>query len=223
MNERKAVTRETRGEYRKVGKKEKGLILDQYVRLTGYNRKYAIRVLSMRPGKTATGVIDGKTVVFKAGKKPKPKNRLGKPVYTGKTVARIEATWRFYRYKRGSCLAELIRQNIDFLCSSRMPDFHITPAISTRLPAISGRQTGRLLKPDKDAMRLRGISGTASAASALLKKIPVRVRYTDEERDTPDSARQTRFTIAATPIRGNSTSPLPLPMPPPAGCGSTAC
>jgi hypothetical protein len=29
MNERKAVTRETRGEYLKAGKKEKGLILDQ--------------------------------------------------------------------------------------------------------------------------------------------------------------------------------------------------
>jgi hypothetical protein len=53
MNERKAVTRETRGEYRKAGKKEKGLILDQYVRLTGYNRKYAIRILSSPPPKTA--------------------------------------------------------------------------------------------------------------------------------------------------------------------------
>jgi hypothetical protein len=51
MNERKAVTRETRGEYLKADKKQKGLILDQYVRLTGYNRKYAIRVLSAPPDK----------------------------------------------------------------------------------------------------------------------------------------------------------------------------
>jgi hypothetical protein len=89
MNERKAVTRETREEYHKAGKKEKGLILDQYVRLTGYTRKYAIRVLSSPPGKTATVVIDGKTVVVKTEKKPKPKTRLGKPVYTRETVACI--------------------------------------------------------------------------------------------------------------------------------------
>jgi hypothetical protein len=56
MNERKAVTRETRGEYHKAGKKKKGLILDQYARLTGYNRKYAVRVPST-PGfcQTDTG------------------------------------------------------------------------------------------------------------------------------------------------------------------------
>jgi hypothetical protein len=68
MNERKAVTREPRGEYHKAGKKEKGLILDQYVRLTGYNRMYAIRVLSTPPGKITTLVINGKTVVSKAEK-----------------------------------------------------------------------------------------------------------------------------------------------------------
>ncbi|MDR2795435.1 MAG: hypothetical protein LBB47_01840, partial [Spirochaetaceae bacterium] len=69
MNEQKAVTRETREEYHKAGKKEKGLILDQYVRLTGYNRKYAVRLLS-KPvaGKTVMTVIDGKTVVYKAEK-----------------------------------------------------------------------------------------------------------------------------------------------------------
>jgi hypothetical protein len=90
MNERKAVTRETREEYLKAGKKEKGLILDQYLRLTGYNRKYAVRALSTPPAKTTTVVIDGKTLVLKAGKKPKPKNRLGKPLYARETLARIE-------------------------------------------------------------------------------------------------------------------------------------
>jgi hypothetical protein len=164
------------------------LILDQYVRPTGYNRKYAVRVLSAPPAKTTTFVIDGKTVVFNVGKKPKPKNRLGKPVYTPDTIACIKAIWRFYRYKCGSYPTELLRQNIDFLSSSRMPDFHITPEIRARLPAISGRQTGLLLKPARDALRLHGISGAKSAA-ALLKKIPLRTRYTDEERNTPGFCR----------------------------------
>jgi hypothetical protein len=38
------------------------LIPDQYVRITGYIRKYAIRVLSTPPAKITPAVIDGKTV-----------------------------------------------------------------------------------------------------------------------------------------------------------------
>ncbi|MDR0718498.1 MAG: hypothetical protein LBF78_02595 [Treponema sp.] len=150
MNERKAVTGETRGEYHKADKKEKSLIPDQYLRITGYNRQYAIRLLSAPPAKTATLVLNGKTVVLKAEKKPKPKNQLCKPVYTRETIARIQTIWRFYWYTCGSYLAELIRQTIDFLCSSRTPNFHITPAIHAQLLAISERQIDRLLKPAKN-------------------------------------------------------------------------
>jgi hypothetical protein len=50
MNERKAVTRETGGEYLKAGRKEKSLIPDRYIRPTGYNRKYAIRLLPSPSG-----------------------------------------------------------------------------------------------------------------------------------------------------------------------------
>jgi hypothetical protein len=185
MNERKAITRETRREYQHPGKKEKGLILDQYVRLTGYNRKYAIRVLSLSFAKMAAMVRDEKTVVFKAEKKPRPKNRLGKPIYTGETIACLESIWRFYWYKCGPYLACLIRDNIDFLAASKKPNFHITPEIRAQLCAISGRQIDRLLKPARDAMRFRGISGTKSASSSLLKKIPVRTHYSNEERTTP--------------------------------------
>jgi hypothetical protein len=169
MNEKKAVMPETRGDYQKAGKKKIGLILDQYIRLTGYNRKYAVRVLSKPFGKSTTVVIGGTTVVCKAEKKPKPKNRPGKPIYTGGTLACIE----------------LGRQNIDFLMASNKPDFHITLEIRAQLLTISGRQIDRLLKPAKDALRSCGISGTKNASSSLLKNIPVRVQYSDQERSTP--------------------------------------
>jgi hypothetical protein len=65
---------------------------------------------------------------------------------------------RFYWYKCGSYLAELIRQNIGFLTASTKPNFHITPEIRTRLLAISGRQIDRLLKSAKNALsRAHGI------------------------------------------------------------------
>jgi hypothetical protein len=42
MRERQAVSAQTAPKYRKAGKKKKGEKLDQFVELTGCNRKYAI-------------------------------------------------------------------------------------------------------------------------------------------------------------------------------------
>jgi hypothetical protein len=184
MSERKAVIRETRANYQKADKKAKGLILDQFVKLTGYARKYAIRVLAKRPSR-ATLVTGGKTVVLRPEKKPRPKNRLGKRIYTKETIDCLEKIWWFYRCKCGPYLAEIIRQNIDFLVASRKPKFHLTPGIRAQLAAVSGRQIDRLLKPVKDAEKLRGISGTKRATETLLKTVPVRTHYTDQERNTP--------------------------------------
>ena len=44
--ERKSVVHEVAPRYRQARKKEKGKILDEFVVTTGYNRKYAIHVLS---------------------------------------------------------------------------------------------------------------------------------------------------------------------------------
>jgi hypothetical protein len=49
MSERKSLTREIRGEYCNAGKKDKMVMLDQFIKLTGYNRKYAIRLLYVEP------------------------------------------------------------------------------------------------------------------------------------------------------------------------------
>jgi hypothetical protein len=162
MREKQAVTRETRGEYQKAGKKQKGLILDQFARLTGYNRKYAIRLLAKRQAAAQTAA-GGNTLIFKAEKKTRPKNRIGKPVYTRETAACLERLWRFYWYKCGSYLSPIIRDTMDALVSSK-----------AQLLAISGRQIDRLLKPAKDALRLRGFSGAKAAAHALLRKVPLR-------------------------------------------------
>jgi hypothetical protein len=45
MKERQAVTRETAKRYQRARKREKGLILDEFVNLTSYTRCYAAFVL----------------------------------------------------------------------------------------------------------------------------------------------------------------------------------
>jgi hypothetical protein len=55
MSEKKPVTREIKGAFRKAGKKDKAVMLDHFVNLTGYNRKYTIRFLSKKEDIQATG------------------------------------------------------------------------------------------------------------------------------------------------------------------------
>jgi len=45
LKERKVAIRETRGRYNKAGKKEKGKILDEFIKLTGYTRCYTSYLL----------------------------------------------------------------------------------------------------------------------------------------------------------------------------------
>jgi len=45
MKERKSVTRETRAEYKRASKRDKKTILDNFIRLTGYNRSYVAYIL----------------------------------------------------------------------------------------------------------------------------------------------------------------------------------
>ena len=47
LKERRAVVREVSKRYKKAKKKEKGRILDEFVKLTGYNRCYAAYLLRM--------------------------------------------------------------------------------------------------------------------------------------------------------------------------------
>ena len=66
MKEKKSLTRETCGRYRKSGKKGKSKILDEFCQATGYNRKYALHLLA-NWGKTEVLNVAGKMVKLKAG------------------------------------------------------------------------------------------------------------------------------------------------------------
>ena len=48
MNEKQAVTKQLAIEYKRASKKEKKKMLDSVIKLTGYNRSYAARVLHRR-------------------------------------------------------------------------------------------------------------------------------------------------------------------------------
>ena len=45
MGQKKAVTKELQDRYRKCSRKDKNVMLNELIQLTGYNRSYAARVL----------------------------------------------------------------------------------------------------------------------------------------------------------------------------------
>ncbi|GHV96107.1 hypothetical protein AGMMS50293_24270 [Spirochaetia bacterium] len=186
MSTRLELTREYAAQYRRAKlKKEKGKILDEFLNVSGYRqRKYAVKLL--RHFDTECLVcIGGKTVKVKSGSKKRPGNRTGKPKYDDCTIGVLKKIWAFYWWKCGKYLAPMIRESIDLLAESTEPDFHITPEIKKQLVAISPAQIDRRLKAEKDALRGKGLSGTRLGDQSLMRQIPIRISYTNEERITP--------------------------------------
>jgi hypothetical protein len=186
MSTRLELTKEYAQRYRQAKqKKEKTHILDEFLTATGYRqRKYAVKLL--RHFDTVKLVlIAGKTVKLKGTRAKRPGNRKGKPTYDDCTIEALKKIWAFYWWKCGKYLAPMIRESIDLLAESREPDFHITPHIKAQLLSISPAQIDRRLKADKDALRGKGLSGTRLGDQALMRQIPIRISYTNEERITP--------------------------------------
>jgi hypothetical protein len=182
MKEKQAVTREYKPRYQKARKKEKTVLLDEFVRLTGYRRKSAIRVLSGKPPVREVLIYTaGKAVKFKPEKK-RPANRTGKRIYTDEVISCLRMVWTFFWYKCGKILAPLMRQIMPFMAD--WPAFKITDEIREKLINISPATIDRYLKKDKDALRLKGKSCT-KPVMALKMRIPLRTFYSREERKTP--------------------------------------
>ncbi len=182
MQEKKAVTRETTARYQKATKKEKQSILDEFVQLTGYHRKYAIRILGTKPVTKVTIYKNGGAVVIKPEKKKRSSNRKGKRKYNEEVIRVLRLLWVFFHFKCGKILAPLMRQQIHFI--SEWQAFHITPEIAKKLMEISPATIDRSLKKDKQEMKLKGKSLTKPLVG-LKSRIPIRTFYSSDERKTP--------------------------------------
>jgi hypothetical protein len=202
MSGKKAPGREVSVRYRQASGKEKSVILGEFVKSSRYNRKYAIRLLNQY-GKETTMVAGGQAVKIKSARPRRPGSRKGRPIYGLEVVNVLRSLRKFHRFKRGKHLAVIIRKNIGFIGQSRNPDFHVTPEAREKLLKISPAQIDRLLKPDRAALQARGISGANSGIASLMKRIPVRTRYSNSRRTTPPvSSKLTPSAFMPPPLRG---------------------
>jgi len=166
MGQKKAVTRELQDRYRKSSKKEKIVMLDELIQLTGYNRSYAARVLRR---KEVLGylTIAGKRVKYLASKRKRKKQRF----YDEEVLSALQELW----------------EEADSICSKRLAPFlgefmavlekygeiSLTDQVKEKLFAISAATIDRLLAPIRKKQQIKGKS-TTRPGSLLKKSIPIR-------------------------------------------------
>lgn len=178
MSEKRSITRETALRYRKSDKKGKKAILDEFVRTTGYNRKYAIHLLS-NWGKEHVRIVDGQAVKLVVGAPKKHKKRKGKRIYDEAVREALKKIWQTFDYMCGKRLVVLLRMNMDLLYEDQ--DFAISEEVREKLMSISASTIDRILAGERKKLQLKGRS-TTRAGTLLKHQIPIRVFFDWDER-----------------------------------------
>ena len=178
MKERDSVTKEIANRYKNARKKEKKTILNEYISLTGFNRKYAISKINACI-KRKTYVFNNKTLTSCKVEVPKRKKRIYKPKYDKSFQTSLIAIWSYFDYMCGQRLVPFIRENIVELVKEKT--FRITDVIKEKLLTISSATVNRLLGEYRKKNKLHGIS-TTKAEKNLNKLIPIRVFFDWDER-----------------------------------------
>jgi hypothetical protein len=141
-----------RPRYLRASRKEKTRILDEFVALTGYHRKSAIRVL-------------------RNGRKPKRWDKRGRPrVYTPDVKAALLQVWEAYGHICSKRLAPFLTEGVEVL--ERAGELKIPPDTKRLLVRMSAATIDRLLRTHRYR---RGKGRCTTKPGSLLKdKIPVR-------------------------------------------------
>jgi len=115
MRQKKAVTKELKDRYQRASKKEKTMMLNEFIRLTGYNRCYACQILKKKERVLGYLNIAGKRIKYVADRKIKRKK---KKIYDQEVLVALKEIWKI----------------CDYICSKRLAPFlsEVIPALEKR-------------------------------------------------------------------------------------------
>ncbi len=156
-------TQAIRGRYRKVNKKEKTRILDEFIKTTGLHRKAAIRLLNRV-------------------NKPQATRRPGRPrQYDNEVVRVLKAAWEAGDRLCSKRLHPFLPEMVRVLRENR--ENLITAEVESQLCRISPSTIDRLLHPFRQQGGRRSFS-TTKPGSLLKNSIPIRT-FTDWQENRP--------------------------------------
>ena len=156
---KKEYTEVIRSRYRKAGKKEKHLILNEFCNVCHYNRKYAIRLLNSKPPPL------GKTNLAKRGRKK---------IYDHPLI--LEVIRHIWVATNLPC-----SKRLKVILTIWLPyyPYEIPSEVYAALLKISPATIDRLMKPDRVKYSKRGLS-TTKPGSILKKHIPIATNQWDQ-------------------------------------------
>ena len=154
MASRKQYLQTLMERYLKARKRQKGSILDEYCRNTGQNRNYVIRKIGRL-----------------ASTEPRPPRKRA-PHYGQETARALEKLWKIFDYPCGQRLRPLIETELERL--RRLGELKIPAQTAEKLRNVSPATIDRLLRPRKQAWKIRHQSGV-KGPGLIAKKIPLRM------------------------------------------------
>lgn len=168
MGQKKAVTRELQNRYQKARKKEKIMILDEFTRITGYNRCYASQIL----GKSnILGYVQIGRKKFKYVKDHHQSRRKRNRYYDQEVLLALKKIWKEADYICSKRLAPFLAEFIPVL--EKHGEIKLTRQVREKLFTISAATIDRLLADIRKKQQIKGRS-TTRPGSLLKKNIPVR-------------------------------------------------
>ena len=177
MRQKKAITKELRDRYQRLSKKEKIIMLNEFIRLTGYNRSYAARALRIKRVLGYLNIV-GKRIKYVADRKSK---REKKRFYDKEVFMVLKKIWIICDYICSKRLAPFLSEVIPVL--EKHGEINLTTRIREKLFKISAATIDRMLVETRKRYRIKGRS-TTRPGSLLKKSIPIRT-FADWDEKVP--------------------------------------
>jgi hypothetical protein len=166
VRERKKATAIVGPRYQKARKKDKGVILDEFIELTGYSRRYASYVLRSQ-GKRVW--VNETTVVKGDVRKSIPRKRP--KVYDAAVEEALKKIWYIMDCICGKRLAPILREIVMRL--ERFREITLSDEVRQKLFTISSSSIDRVLAKERKRHQIKGRANT-KPGTLLKHQIPIR-------------------------------------------------
>jgi len=171
MKTRRRISRLIAERYQRARKKEKGKILDEFVELTGYNRRYGGWLLRNIGSKRVIYIKGRRYIVVGKDSKGQKGIRKRPVIYDEGVVKELKKVWYILDMPAGKRLAPYLKEIIPIL--EERKELEIERDIREKLLKVSAATIDRLLKEEKKKWRIRGKKRT-KPGSLLKSQIPIR-------------------------------------------------
>lgn len=159
---KKELIKATKPRYLKADKKEKGKILDEFCKNTGYHRKYAVQIFQAK--------CDYHRVA-RDGRKPRKKT------YDSNVMAAVIKIWELLNYPCGVRLQPNLLVTLEPMI--RFGEISVSAEVRAKLETISAKTLDRRLGKEREIRKLDRHRGMTKHGGLLKSSIPIRITNWD--------------------------------------------